>query len=358
MPHETIIVPVDPQHPSSDAITRAAAVLLRGDLVAFPTETVYGLGANALDTAAVAKIFAAKGRPATDPLIVHIAAAARLDNVAEQVPALARELAAAFWPGPLTLVLRRRPIVPPNVTAGQDTVGVRMPAHRVALALVEAAGVPIAAPSANLFTHPSPTSAAHVLEDLGGRIGLILDGGPTPIGIESTVVDLTQDPPTLLRPGGVSIEALRTFIPGLRYQPSYVLSNSEEAAQASPGMLLKHYSPRAKLRLYAGDPARALARMRAAAAEALAAGVGVGVMVHDEEAAQFVALGAEVARLGALGDVEQAGRRIFASMRDLDQHDVGLILVRSFDHAGLGLAIWDRLVRAAEGNVLDADAPE
>jgi L-threonylcarbamoyladenylate synthase len=358
MTHQTIVIPVDPERPAPDAIARAAAVLLRGGLVAFPTETVYGLGANALDAAAVAKIFAAKGRPASDPLIVHIAAPARLDDVADLVPALARELAAAFWPGPLTLVLRRRPVVPLDVTAGQETVGVRMPAHRVALALVAAAGVPIAAPSANLFTLPSPTTATPVLEDLGGRIEMILDGGPTPIGIESTVVDLTQEPPALLRPGGTPPEALRAFIPTLRYQPTYVTSEHAEAAQASPGMLLKHYSPRAELRLYAGDSGRALARMQAAAAVAIAAGVRVGVMAPDEDAAAFAALGAEVARLGPLGDLEQAGRRIFASMRDLDGRGVQLILVRSLERAGLGLAIWDRLVRAAEGHVVDVDLPE
>src|SRR5262245_22416754 len=200
--YPTKIIIVNPVAPEPAVIQQAASVIRAGGLVAFPTETVYGLGANALDATAVARIFAAKGRPASDPLIVHIAAFAQLDDIAEQIPPLARELAAAFWPGPLTLVLRRRSIVPANVSAGRETVAVRMPAHPVALALCGAAGVPIAAPSANLFTRTSPTEAEHVLEDLAGRIDLLLDGGPTPIGLESTVLDLTQSPPALLRPGG------------------------------------------------------------------------------------------------------------------------------------------------------------
>jgi L-threonylcarbamoyladenylate synthase len=355
-PTDTTILPVAPDTPDPAAIARAAEVLRRGGLVAFPTETVYGLGASALDAAAVAKIFAAKGRPAADPLIVHIADAARLDEVAAEIPPLARELAASFWPGPLTLVLRRGAAVPRNVTAGGDTVAVRVPAHAVALALVIAAGVPIAAPSANLFTRPSPTRAAHVLEDLGGRIDMILDGGPTPIGVESTVLDLTQDPPALLRPGGAPAEALLRLVPNLVYEPRYVKLDDETAAQASPGMLLKHYSPRAELILFAGAADRALERMRAAVHEAIAAGRSAGVMAPDEEAASFAALGAAVFPLGPAADLERIAQRIFAGMRELDARGVDLILVRGVTREGLGLAIWDRLLRAAEGRVIDVDA--
>jgi L-threonylcarbamoyladenylate synthase len=354
IPSKTIILPVNPAAPNADVIARAAEVLRRGGLVAFPTETVYGLGANALNAGAVAKIFAAKGRPATDPLIVHIDAPERLHDVAEQIPPLARELATAFWPGPLTLVLRRRELVPLAVTAGHDTVAVRVPAHTVALELVRAAGVPIAAPSANLFTRPSPTRAAHVLEDLGGLIDMILDGGPTPIGIESTVLDLTSDPPALLRPGGIPIEALRAHIPLLRYEPRY--AEAKDQAQVAPGMLLKHYSPRAELVLFAGTPERALARMQQLARETIERGGRVGVMVADAEAPPFAALGAEIAALGPGDDLEQIGRRIFASMRELDGRAVDVILVRGGSRQGLGLAIWDRLLRAAEGRVVDVES--
>jgi L-threonylcarbamoyladenylate synthase len=344
---------VDPAAPDAAAIQQAAEILLRGGLVAFPTETVYGLGANALDSAAVQRIFVAKGRPASDPLIVHIAAIEQLDTVAEDVPALAHLLAQAFWPGPLTLVLKRRAIIPASVSAGRDTVAVRIPNHAVPLALARAAGVPIAAPSANMFTRPSPTIAAHVLEDLDGRIDLLLDGGPTSIGLESTVLDLTGAQPTLLRPGGVSIEALRLHIPDLGFTARYIEHDS--AAPASPGMLLKHYSPRAELLLFAGLPERALAGMRQAALAAIQRGERVGVMLPNEEISIFADLALIVVPLGPREDINQIGRRIFASMRELDQQGVERMLVRGVERTGIGLAIWDRLVRAAEGRVIDAD---
>ena len=351
----TLIVRVDPRAPDPAAIRQAAEVLLRGGLVAFPTETVYGLGANALDAAAVQRIFAAKGRPASDPLIVHIAALDQLDSVAQNVPALAHTLARAFWPGPLTLVLKRRAAIPATVSAGRDTVAVRIPDHAVPLALARAAGVPIAAPSANLFTRPSPTTAAHVLEDLDGRIDLLLDGGPTPIGLESTVLDLTSAQPTLLRPGGVSIEALRQHIPDLIFVPRYVEHNPAAPTPASPGMLLKHYSPRAELLLFAGPPERAVARMRQAAQEAIAAGLIVGVMAPNQEIGAFADLAVVIIPLGPREDMSQIGRRIFASMRELDRRGIERILVRGVERTGIGLAIWDRLLRAAEGRVIDAD---
>jgi L-threonylcarbamoyladenylate synthase len=352
-PTVTVIIRVDSNTPEADAIRQAAATLMGGGLVAFPTETVYGLGANALDAAAVQRIYVAKGRPASDPLIVHIAALDQLGSVAENVPALAHSLAQAFWPGPLTLVLKRRRAIPANVSAGRDSVAVRIPNHAVPLALARAAGVPIAAPSANLFTRPSPTTAAHVIDDLGGRIDMLLDSGPTPIGLESTVLDLTGAQPALLRPGGVSIEALRQHIPDLIFVPRYVEHDS--AAPASPGMLLKHYSPRAELLLFAGPPERALARMRLTALAAIERGERVGVMLPSEEIGTFADLAVVIIPLGPREDMSQIGRRIFASMRELDRRGMERILVRGVERTGIGLAIWDRLVRAAEGRVIDAD---
>jgi L-threonylcarbamoyladenylate synthase len=350
---ETIVLPVDPNYPDPAIIDQAARVLLRGGLVAFPTETVYGLGANAFDAAAVRRIFIAKGRPASDPLIVHIAVPAQLDEVAQDISPLARELARSFWPGPLTLVLKRRLAISAHVSAGRETVAVRMPNHAVPIALAAAGGVPIAAPSANLFTHPSPTLAVHVLEDLGGRIELLLDGGPTPIGLESTVLDLTQAAPTLLRPGGVPIEALQSYISELTFNPQYHTRADE--TPVSPGMLLKHYSPRAELMLFTGRPDRVLARMRATTQMAIEAGKKVGIMALDEEIDTFVALGAEIVSIGPPGDLALVGRRIFASMRELDQRGVDLMLVRGIGRTGIGLAIWDRLLRAAEGHVIEVD---
>ncbi|HMS58258.1 MAG TPA: L-threonylcarbamoyladenylate synthase, partial [Tepidiformaceae bacterium] len=202
---------MDPEHPDADLLAEAGDVLRTGGLVAFPTETVYGLGGNALDDAAVRRIFAAKERASDDPLIVHMGAAAELPRVAREIPPLALVLARAFWPGPLTLVVRKRPEVPDSATAGFDTVAVRVPAHPVALGLIRASGVPIAAPSANRFTRTSATTAQHVLEDLGGRIDMVLDGGPTAFGVESSVVDVTGDAVRLLRPGALTLEALEAL---------------------------------------------------------------------------------------------------------------------------------------------------
>jgi len=339
---------VDALTPQPEVIAQAAGVIRRGGLVAFPTETVYGLGAAALDAAAVARIFAAKGRPAYDPVIVHIAETRQLDEVAQGTPALAYELAERFWPGPLTLVLQKAPAVPSTVTAGGPTVAVRMPAHPVALALIRAAG-PVAAPSANRFARPSPTSAAHVLEDLRGRVDLVLDGGQVPIGVESTVLDLTGDPPTVLRPGGTPFEALQAVIPGVRLTAR--LAGAGEATP-SPGMLAKHYSPRAEVLLIDGLRDAALARLLEEARSQIAARRRVGALLVDEDLSSAQGLPIETAALGPASDLEGVARALFDALRDLDRRGVDVILVRGLPREGLGLAIWDRLLRAAEGRVI------
>src|SRR6266852_9466233 len=234
------VVHIDAVHPEMAIIERAAALIRAGEVVVFPTETVYGLGADALQTQAVERIFAAKGRPFSDPLIVHIAGERALRDLVSTIPAQVEQLIETFWPGPLTLILPRSPLVPTLVTAGLDTVAVRMPRHPVALALIRAAGTPIAAPSANRFMHVSPTTAQHALADLHGRVPLILDGGPCEVGVESTVLDLCSTVPTILRPGGVSLEALRAVLPDVQL-PSRRLhedAHSVVAAQKSPGRLL------------------------------------------------------------------------------------------------------------------------
>lgn len=356
-PMNTRVLQVDAETPDPAAIAEAAAVLRAGRLVAFPTETVYGLGASALDPQAVERIFAAKGRPASDPLIVHIADPAQLHAVARDVPPTALALAALFWPGPLTLVLRRAPAVPAAVAAGRDTVAVRIPRHPVALALLQAAGLPVAAPSANLFARPSPTTAAHVLHDLGGRVDLVLDGGPTPIGLESTVLDLTGPAPVVLRPGGVTIEELRMALPEVAVAPRYLAADDGGEAPPSPGQLLRHYAPRARLTLVRGPGRLALARMRSLARELLDAGRSVGVLAADEEREAFAGLAVRVVGLGPRERPDRIGARLFAALRELDAEGVDAILARAPDQVGLGLAIWDRLYRAAEGRVVDADEP-
>ncbi len=336
----------DVVQPDAKGIARAAAVLRNGGLVAFPTETVYGLGAHALDPAAVRRVFDVKGRPAADPLIVHIDSLGSLAPLVEAIPDVARRLASRFWPGPLTLVLRRSNRVPDEVTAGLDTVAVRVPAHPVAAALLEAAAVPVAAPSANLFSRPSPTRAAHVLQDLDGRIDVLIDGGQTPVGVESTVLDLSGDTALILRPGAVTLEMVREVIPDARIRGS---GAGADGLLRSPGLLEKHYSPRARLTLYEGHPARVIDRIRRDADEARARGQRVGIIaaVGDEID------GFEIARLGPDDDLAAVAAGLYAALRDLDAWGADIILARGFPaDLGLGVAIHDRLRRAAAGRVV------
>ncbi|MEZ0394815.1 MAG: L-threonylcarbamoyladenylate synthase [Anaerolineales bacterium] len=331
----TELLPATPEN-----IRRAAETLQSGGLVAFPTETVYGLGANAFDETAVGRIFAAKGRPAADPLIVHLSRVAELTGVARLIPPLALRLAEAFWPGPLTLILPKNPAIPALVTSGLETVAVRVPNHPLALALLQAAALPIAAPSANRFGHISPTTAQHVWQDLHGRIDLILDGGPAPIGVESTVLDVSASPPRILRPGGVTREMLEAII-----GPVEVVSQrrTPEPGLPSPGLLEKHYAPQAEMILFTGKNARQA--LTAFLREQRAAGRKVGVLATDQEAEAAEQAGAVVYRLGEA--LPSIARRIYAGMRWLDSQGVEIILCRDFGEDGLGLAIRDRLSRAA-----------
>ena len=346
----TRILPVDPRSPQPDVISRAAQCLRDGGLVAFPTETVYGLGANALDATAAARIFAAKERPADDPLIVHLADVADLPLVASDIPVVARTLAAQYWPGPLTLVLPKAAAIPGIITSGGPSVAVRVPRHPVALALIREAGVPVAAPSANLFSRPSPTTAAHVREDLDGRIDLLLDGGPCPVGVESTVLDLTCVPPRVLRPGAVTIEMLRAFLPEVM---SGRPAPRPDRAPASPGLLDTHYAPRTPLTLYAGPPEPRRARMLTEVTTLIARGARAGVLVSDEDAALFRHAGAFTVALAPEGDLDTAATRLYAALRTLDAGQVDVILataITSDDH--MGAALSDRLTRAASGRVV------
>ena len=340
----TDVIRVDPGALDAGAIARAADCLRRGGLVAFPTETVYGLGAHALDRAAVRRLFEANGRPANDPLIVHVHTVDRIGDLVRDVPEAARTLAARFWPGPLTLVLPRSSRVPDEVTAGLNTVAVRVPAHPVARALLAAAAIPVAAPSANLFSRPSPTRAAHVLEDLEGRIDLVVDGGATEVGVESTVLDLSGDVPTVLRPGAVSIEMLRAI---LRRVEARAPGDAMRGAMPSPGMLERHYSPRAPLTLYED-----VTRLRDDARASIAGGHRLGIMAADEDRAAIADIArldpaATIIYLGSERDLAAIAARLYATMRELDALNVDRILVRSFaGDDGLAVAIRDRLRRA------------
>ncbi len=337
----TQLLPATPEN-----IALSAKMILKGRLVAFPTETVYGLGANALDEKAVRRIFTAKGRPTADPLIVHLSGLQQIEQAASAVPQVARRLAEAFWPGPLTLILPKQPRISHLVTSGLETVAVRVPDHPIALALLREAGIPIAAPSANRFGHTSPTTAQHVWHDLNGRVEIILDGGAAPLGVESTVLDVSTTPPRILRPGGVTREMLENVIGEV-----VILSHKRKAEKGlpSPGLLEKHYAPRAGMIFFKGGNTHQAMFSQLAAEQAL--GKKVGILAADEDTRAFEMAGAVVYRLGT--DLESIARHIYAGMRWLDSQSVDLILCRDFGEGGLGLAIRDRLTRAANRIVED-----
>ena len=327
------IVPIDPSHPDAATIEEAARTLRAGRLVAFPTETVYGLGANALDPAAVQRIYVAKGRPQFNPLIVHVASVERVLDVAREIDARAHRLAAAFWPGPLTLVLPKRDEVPISVTAGLPSVAVRVPSHAVARALLGAAGIPVAAPSANRSTQLSPTTAAHVAKSLGDRVDLILDGGATTVGIESTVVDLTSERTTLLRPGVISVADLERVV-GTIARATHTVADG--AARPSPGLMEKHYSPRAPLHLVDRH------ELSAAVEAQHGRGRRIGMVVIFESPVDYAY---RVERLPA--DPSGYAARIYGTLHQLDDGGCDVIIVERVPNSAEWLGVRDRLERAA-----------
>jgi L-threonylcarbamoyladenylate synthase len=348
---KTDVVRVDAGCPEDALIERAATLLRAGEVVVFPTETVYGLGADVLQPLAVEKIFAAKERPYSDPLIAHIADLSALEQLVTDVPPQVYELAEVFWPGPLTLILPASERVPRLVTAGFPTVGVRMPSHPVARALIRAAGAPIAAPSANRFMHVSPTTAQHVLVDLDGRVPLILDGGPCTVGVESTILDLCAPVPTILRPGGVSLEALRSVIPDVQLPVKRVSGKSaDEEAQKAPGQMQIHYAPTVPAILFEGPLEAMRSAMLREIQQRQAHGERVGVLITDDDVATFQESGARIYTLGSLP--EQIATRLYAGLRVLEESGVQVILCRSIAEHGIGLAIRDRLLKATGGKIV------
>ena len=328
---------------AQEALERGAEILRGGGLVAFPTETVYGLGANALDAQAVGGIFAAKQRPAWDPVIVHVADMKMVEQLVIEIPDAARRLMEAFWPGPLTLLLPRSRAVPDVVTAGRPLVGVRMPAHPVALELIRRAGVPVAAPSANTFGHTSPTTAAHVLDDLDGRIDAVLDGGATWHGVESTVLDPCRSPMVVYRPGAVTAQQIEKVAGAVEvFRSAAPLLDVPQSALPSPGVGLRHYAPRARLVLVEAGWEDLGARM-AEAAEG-ASGQRVGVMLPAEMTLERAGL--VVFPWGGWSDSEMLARNLYAGLRALDAEGCDVILCPFPPKEGVGAAIRDRLRKA------------
>lgn len=333
---------------SDAALCRAASLLRAGEVVAFPTETVYGLGADAMKPQAVAKIFAAKERPADNPLIAHIADRAMLQGLVRAVPPDAERLMEAFWPGPLTLVLPKDARVPEIVSAGLDTVGVRMPSHPTALALIRAASCPVAAPSANRSGRPSPTRAAHVLEDMQGRIPLVLDGGPSGYGVESTVLDMAGAVPTVLRPGGVTVEMLQSVLPKVQVDGAVLQPLAEGAQAKSPGMKHRHYAPRAQVLVMRGAK-DAVQKSIAAQYDEITHGGRRAAILCGAGTAGYG--GRNVYALGQ--DTEAMAARLFDALRTLDAQGVDVILAEASEVSGMGLALMNRLLRAANFDVVD-----
>lgn len=333
---------------SPEDIALAAACLQRGELVGIPTETVYGLAADATNEQAVARIFEAKGRPQDNPLIVHIAELADIEPLVTAVPPAARRLAEAFWPGPLTIILPRSSRIPACVSAGLSTVAIRMPSHPVARAIIKAAGRPLAAPSANLSGSPSPTTAAHVMADMAGRIPAVVDGGSCAVGVESTVITLQGDRVRLLRPGGITPAMLQTVIPDVEIDPAVTKPLEEGAKAASPGMKYKHYSPKAKVVLVKASSAAfaAFVNGQAAATEGLTA-----LCFDGEETALTV----PYLTYGRREDAADQARRLFDALRQLDEMGASMVYAACPAADGVGLAVYNRILRAAGFEVISLD---
>ena len=331
-----------------DKISAAAKILREGGLVAIPTETVYGLGADGSNPEAVRRIFEVKGRPQDNPLILHVTGAQWLPRYCVDIPPVAYVLARKFWPGPLTMILKRQPSVPDETTAGLDTVGVRCPNHPVTLAIIREAGMAIAAPSANTSGRPSCTTAQDVVQDVGGRVDAIVDGGPCAVGVESTVLDLTCEPPRLLRPGGLPLEDMERLIGHIDVDKAVIASLSANERPSAPGMKYRHYAPKAPVTVITGAPiasAREIERR---------AGPGSGVICFDEYADMFA--GRVVRSLGPRNDKQVQAQRLFEALRSFDETDVTEIYAQCPDNRGLGLAIGNRLKKAAGFHVIEADS--
>ena len=334
-----------------EAMKTAGEILQRGGLVAFPTETVYGLGADALNPEASRKIYAAKGRPSDNPLIVHIADFAALEKIADPVPEKARALAEAFWPGPLTMIFNKKDIVPRSTTGGLDTVAVRMPSHPLAQELIRAGGGYIAAPSANTSGRPSPTRASHVLDDLDGKIDAVIDGGDVGIGLEATIVDLTEESPVILRPGYINRQMLEDVIGPVGVDRALIRPD-EHIRPKAPGMKYRHYAPKASLTIVEGPEQAVTEKINELTEKALAEGKKAGIIATDESGGRYT--GGIVKSVGKRSDEESIARHLYAVLREYDELDVSVIYSEAFETPRMGQAIMNRLLKAAGHQVIHA----
>ena len=346
---DTKIVKVDPDNIDYNIIQEAAEIINMGGVVVFPTETVYGIGADALNDEAVDKIFKAKGRPQDNPLIVHIADYSELYNLASDIPENARILADEFWPGPLTMILNKKDVLSDKITAGLKTAAIRLPVNKIALALIRESGKPIAAPSANTSGKPSPTDAGHVIEDLMGKVDMIIDGGSTDIGLESTVVDMTSDVPMILRPGNVTQEDIAGVLGKCDYDPS-IIKSDEKIIPKSPGQKYRHYSPKARVILYKGSIENIVERINYDYDKFSSEGYRVGIMSTTQTEKYYT----EKIKI-TVGDRTKLltiSSNLFKVLREFDHMDIDLILAEQVDEKGLGKAIMNRLGKASSQTII------
>lgn len=347
---KTKIIKIDKRQINKVEIQEAGDILKKGGLVAFPTETVYGLGADALNEKAAEKIYAAKGRPSDNPLIVHITDMDALDRIAKEVPAEAEAIAEKFWPGPLTMIFQKKDIVPYGTTGGLETVAVRMPSDETAREIIAAGGGFIAAPSANTSGRPSPTTAGHVKEDMNGRIDMIVDGGPVDIGVESTILDMTVKPPMILRPGAVTKEMLEELVGEVAVDHTLIAPDSKVSPKA-PGMKYRHYAPRAELVIVEGDVDKAVEEINRLASEKLAEGYKVGIIGTEETFSRYT--GGTVKSIGTREDESTIANRLYAVLREFDDEEADYIYSESFATGGIGSAVMNRLLKAAGHHVIN-----
>ncbi len=336
-------------------LARGAKIIKSGGLVAFPTETVYGLGANALDSAAAEKIYAAKGRPSNNPLIIHLSTPLDADKYAF-VNDEYRLISETFMPGPVTAILKKRDNIPMSVTGGLDSVAVRVPSHPVAQRLIELSGVPIAAPSANTSGRPSPTSAAHVIEDLDGKIDMIIDGGPADIGLESTIVKLDDNTPCLLRPGGVTLEALGALLGEVRIDKAVTQKLADNERPLAPGMMYRHYAPKAPLALFDGNDKEFFDFLTEHSNKEK-----IAVLAYDEDFQTLVKIGVDEKNILSLGKIDNKkshAARLFALLRECDKQNFEKIYSRLPSREGISLALYNRIIKAAGYNVITSDKVE
>ncbi|ADM27162.1 translation factor SUA5 [Ignisphaera aggregans DSM 17230] len=349
---------VDPLNPDEDIIDRCCKAILNGAIIVFPTETVYGLGAYVYNVEAVRKIFIAKSRPMDNPLIVHISKIDQLYEIAIDVPEIVNIIAENFWPGPLTILLRKNRSVPKEVSGGLDTVAVRMPAHPVALKLIDCSG-PIAAPSANISGRPSPTSPYHVLVDMFGRADIILDAGETFFGVESTIIDILSDPPKLLRPGAMPIEKIEEVLNKRIEIPVFALGYKESEKALAPGMKYKHYAPKtpliiAKSRDYT-DCRRYAEKVKKIAMDLIARGRNIAVVASTETADIYIDLNIKIFVLGSRKNLFEIAKNLFGVLRELDRSGVDMAIVEGYPEKGIGITIMNRLIKASGYRVVDVD---